>query len=209
MLCRKHPREGEVNEVTCIQLFVLPAAQPSPCQATSHFPHCVFVIQHPLQWQPRRWWMGTHPAHKITGEVLLMFLLLFWQQVTLRRKEAALKSFTALTSTLQLSNTFAVGEKWSTSVFLDIFIRTTSTFISLKEMRQIPKHSISLQIFLLAQLSICYEKRCALELYLSNQSDLMLSNINILCSISTIITLKKNQDFSCSVMSFEVQSVTA
>lgn len=58
-------------------------------------------------------------------------------------------------------------------------------------MRQIPKHSISLQIFLLAQLFICYEKRCALELYLSNQPDLMLSNINILCFISTIITLEK------------------
>lgn len=76
-------------------------------------------------------------------------------------------------------------------------------------MKQIPKHSISLQIFLLAKLSNCYEKRCALELYLSNQPDLMLSNINILCFISTAITLKKkNQDFSCSVMSFEVQSVT-
>lgn len=37
----------------------------------------------------------------------------------------------------------------------------------------------------------------------------MLSNMNILCFISKTITRKKNQDFSYSVMSFEVQSVAA
>lgn len=164
---KMHPREfsrnavqkteGNMNQVTCTQLSVLPAAQPSPWQVNSHFPHCSLgACDSACSAMPA--WQGMNgPTQHSTGNNRWVLVSMFWQQATHRKKEAALKSFTAPTSTLQLPQihtVFATSEIWSTSLFLDIFIRTTFTFISLKEMQQIPEPLISLQIFLLVQLFV-------------------------------------------------------
>lgn len=124
---KMHPREfsrnavqkteGNMNQITCTQLSVLPSFTLASQLTFSSLPTgCLWLSMLCSaslagdEWDP--------PSTALENNRWAL-VLMFWQQVTHRKEEAALKSFTALTSTLQLSQihiVFAISEIWSTSL---------------------------------------------------------------------------------------------
>lgn len=118
---KMHPREfsrnavqkteGNMNQITCTQLSVLPSFTLASQLTSSSLPTgCLWLSMAGDEWDP--------PSTALENNRWAL-VLMFWQQVTHRKEEAALKSFTALASTLQLSQihiVFAISEIWSTSL---------------------------------------------------------------------------------------------